>query len=59
MSQRQIRLIDEARQDLYAGSQFYDRLQEGVGTWFWDSLLADIESLQIYAGIHMKEYGYY
>jgi hypothetical protein len=28
----------------------------GDGNYFWDSLVADIESLIIYAGIHNKRY---
>lgn len=59
MSERAIRLLDAARDDLRAGKRFYQRLQPGVGTWFWDSLLADIESLHIHAGVHVRQYGYY
>lgn len=59
MSERSIRLLDEARQDLLDGSAFYDRLQRGIGDYFWNSLLADIESLQIHAGVHAQQYGYY
>jgi len=32
---------------------------KSVGEYFWDSLISDIESLVIYAGIHSKVYGYY
>jgi len=32
---------------------------EGVGEYFWDSLLSDIESLIVYSGVHSKVYGYY
>lgn len=35
MSQQEIRLVEEAKQDLHAGKQFYDHVQEGVGAWFW------------------------
>jgi len=38
---------------------FYDQKEAGVGNYFWDSLLADIESLVIYAGIHNKKYGFH
>lgn len=59
MNPRSIRLIDDAREDLYAGRRFYDNMQEGVGAWFWDSLIADMESLHVYAGVHTKQHGYY
>lgn len=59
MTPRQIRLITEARQDMLAGKAFYDRQQQGIGDYFWDSLLADMESLHIHAGVHQQFYGYY
>ena len=38
---------------------FYDLNENGVGTYFYDCLLSDIESLLLYAGIHSKHLGYY
>lgn len=54
-----IRLTEEARQDLLSGKAFYDGLQLGVGRWFFDSVVSDIESLYIYAGVHEKHFGAY
>ena len=59
MSFRVIRLLEEARQDLLAGKAFYDKLEPGIGPYFWDSLLADIESLQIHAGVHQRQFDFY
>jgi plasmid stabilization system protein ParE len=36
---------------------FYDR--HGVGGYFLDSLLSDIDSLVLYGGIHRKIFGFY
>ena len=41
------------------GKEFYDSNEEGVGSYFFDSIVSDIESLKIYAGIHSKHYGLY
>ena len=41
------------------GRLFYDEKETGVGDYFWDSLVADIESLTIYAGVHSKKFGYH
>ncbi|MFH0728053.1 MAG: type II toxin-antitoxin system RelE/ParE family toxin [Pseudomonadota bacterium] len=41
------------------GKSFYDRQEAGVGEYFWDCLIADIESLILYAGIHSKKFGLY
>lgn len=59
MTISQVRLLAEAVGDLDAGKTFYDRQQPGVGDYFWDSLLADVESLLIYAGVHSKLFGCY
>lgn len=59
MSVRAIRLLEEARRDLLAGKAFYETMQPGIGTYFWDCLLADIESLQIHAGVHQREFEFY
>jgi hypothetical protein len=37
--------------------RYFGRENAGVGEYFWDSLIADIESLNIYAGVHKKKYG--
>ncbi len=49
--------LKEVVNDLNDGKAFYDQRETGVGDYFWDSLIADIESLRIYAGIHNKRYG--
>ena len=56
---QRIRLTEEARQDLLRGKTFYNGLQPGVGRWFFDSLVADIESLCIHAGVHERHFGLY
>ena len=55
---KEIIALDEVADDLNDGKAFYDRLSPGLGNYFWDSLMADIESLYLYAGIHSKKLGY-
>jgi len=57
MKIKDVILIKEVANDLKDGKFFYDQREAGVGDYFWDSLIADIESLVIYAGIHNKRYG--
>ena len=52
-------VLQEAGDDLVAGRTFYAQMESGVGDYFWDSLIADIESLSIFAGIHARKYGLY
>ena len=56
---KEIITLDEVAEDLNDGKSFYDRLSLGLGDYFWDSLIADIESLYLYAGIHNKKSGYH
>jgi len=52
-------VLDPVAGDLCAGKDFYDQIKSGVGDFFWDSLMADIRSLKIYAGVHVHEQGLY
>lgn len=54
-----IRLLDEAEQDLINGSDFYEQQREGLGEYFPDSIFSDIESLHLYAGIHVRHFGFH
>jgi plasmid stabilization system protein ParE len=54
-----IQILFDAENDLYEGRAFYDKQGENVGDYFWDSLLSDIESLVIFAGVHRKKFGFY
>ncbi|MDD5138726.1 MAG: hypothetical protein PHY43_00525 [Verrucomicrobiales bacterium] len=50
-------ILPSARDDLADGFQFYESRQEGLGGYFLESLLSDIDSLRLYAGIHLKVFG--
>jgi len=54
-----VRILDEAEQDLVDGFRFYEMTDEGLGDYFLDSLFADIDSLHLYAGIHSVNFGCY
>ena len=54
-----IEILDGAKGDFRDGAWFYEKQSKGVGRYFFDSLMADIESLHLYAGVHAKQYGYY
>ncbi len=47
-----IRILEAARLDLVNGYRFYEQREPGLGSYFLDSLYADIESLALYAGVH-------
>jgi hypothetical protein len=59
MKIKDVVILKDVADDMNDGKAFYDQRESGVGDYFWDSLLADIESLVIYAGIHSREHGFY
>ncbi len=52
-------VLEEAEGDLLKGKDFYDLQEKGLGDYFFDSLLADIESLALFHGIHSMYFGCY
>jgi hypothetical protein len=52
-----IQILDEAEQDLVDGFRFYEAQDEGLGDYFLNSIFSDIDSLQLYAGIHARHLG--
>jgi hypothetical protein len=52
-------LLDEAVNDLEVGRRFYDFQEEGIGDEFITSLLSDVASLKLYAGIHAVHFDYH
>jgi len=59
MNIKDVVALDEVIYDISDGKLFYDKSEIGVGTYFQDSIIADIESLFIYAGVHSKIYGFF
>ena len=51
-------ILRSAIEDLVRGREFYEKQGEGLGDYFDEALAADIESLRLYAGIHVMANGY-
>lgn len=49
-----IEITQAAQDDLLAAYWFYENQQAGIGAYFLNSLYADIDALQISAGVHIK-----
>jgi plasmid stabilization system protein ParE len=52
-----IRIQPSALRDLRDGFRFYEAKEQGLGGYFLDTLYSDIDSLQLYAGIHSIHFG--
>jgi hypothetical protein len=47
-----IEVLDAAQQDLVSGYAFYESQSAGLGSYFLNSLLSEIDSLRLFAGVH-------
>ncbi|MDR3403586.1 MAG: hypothetical protein P4L99_13895 [Chthoniobacter sp.] len=54
-----VQVLDSAKEHLIEGFHFYEEQAPGLGTYFLDSLFADIDSLAIYGGIHSQYFGFH
>jgi hypothetical protein len=54
-----IKLLDGAKEDLRNGWFFYERQSPGLGDRFLDAIEAEVQTLALYAGIHLKVEGFY
>lgn len=54
-----IEILESAQQDLLEGFWFYELQEKGLGGYFLDSLFSDIDSLQLYAGIHENHFAFH
>jgi hypothetical protein len=49
---KQVVVLADVAEDLEAARDFYEAQEAGIGGYCVDSLLADIESLRLFSGIH-------
>ncbi len=49
-----IRILRSARSTAADGVRFYERQEAGLGAYFLNSIMSDLRSLKIYAGVHQK-----
>ena len=59
MTANQVLVIEEAANDLAQGIDFYEKQKSGLGVYFFDSVISDIESLEISAGVHAIHFGFH
>jgi hypothetical protein len=59
MRAHEVVVLEEAAEDLAAGIAFYDAQEPGIGQYFFASLVADLASLRLHAGIHCVQFGFH
>ncbi len=53
-----IEILPEARDDLVAGFRFYEHQAPGLGSYFRESILSEVDALAL-VGVHAKVFGYH
>jgi plasmid stabilization system protein ParE len=56
---KQVAVLEEAAEDIEGARAFYDAQELGTGDYCADSLVADIERLALFHGIHSRHFGFY
>lgn len=54
-----VNISSDAEADISEGYWFYEEQRDGLGDYFRDCIVADIDSLAFYGGIHEISYGYH
>jgi hypothetical protein len=57
MNIKNIIALEDVALDLKIAEEFYENQSIGLGGYFKDSIISDIESLWLYGGIHSKVFG--
>ncbi len=52
-------VLEDAVADLECGRRFYERREAGIGDYLVESLLSDLDSLLLYAGVHSRHFGFH
>ena len=56
---RRVLVLEDAAEDIESAAEFYDFQEGGVGDYFVQCILSDIESLALFHGIHAMHYGFF
>jgi hypothetical protein len=51
-------ILEDAAEDMESGRRFYESREPGIGDYFIESILSDLDSLVLYAGIHPHHFGF-
>jgi hypothetical protein len=56
---KNVRILSEVADDLEKAHDFYDKQEEGAGSYFIEMTLSELQELSETAGIHPVFYGYH
>ncbi|MEX1114774.1 MAG: hypothetical protein WEB53_05965 [Akkermansiaceae bacterium] len=56
---QEVVVLSEAASDIEQAMNFYDLIEDGVGLYFRDSIIADLRRLGLYFGEHAVHFGFF
>jgi plasmid stabilization system protein ParE len=59
MKRYSVYLTRSAQKDIDISRNFYESQSPGLGEYFYDSIIADLDSLKFMAGIHPIHFGFH
>lgn len=59
MKSWRIEIFTGAKEDLRAAYAFYHAQETGLGDYFYDCIMSDIDALAYYGGVHRQYMGFY
>ena len=54
-----VEILPSAHEDLVDGFEFYEQKEPGLGSYFVNTLISEIEALNSSGGAHCKYFGYH
>ena len=59
MTQYELYVTPLAKNDILESENFYEEQSPGLGAYFVDSIISDLDALTFYGGVHPVHFGYY
>jgi hypothetical protein len=52
-------ILEDAADDMESGRRFYELREFGIGDYFIESILSDLDSLVLFGGVHGMHFGFH
>jgi len=52
-------ILEDAADDMESGRRFYESREFGIGDYFIESILSDLDSLVLFGGVHGMHFGFH
>ena len=56
---KEVLILEEAVTDLKKSKEFYNRQDPGIGNYFINEILSEIQELESKNGVHLKQFNYF